>query len=142
MRQFRFSRGQGWAVRPTWEGGIMKLMAVTSAVLLVLAVQGCSAPDSDACYGLSDAEALNTVVRAYESKRPEPDMKFSKERLLGVARSGEPRSDGDSVIELWFLQDDKSVTVANIYQDCELKFTKASVDNMKYNAYPVKPPKL
>ena len=126
----------------------MKLMAVAGAGLLVIAVQGCSVPQSTECSNLSDREAMDTVVRAYNSEsttaRSGPlsaEMKFSKDRLLGVGRSG--GSSADDVTQLWFLQDDKTVTIASVYGDCGIKFSPGEkVEHMKSAAYWVAPPRV
>ena len=70
-------------------------------------------------------------------------MKLSWERLVGVGPNEQPRESGDYLTQLWFVQDDKSLTVANDFEDCELKFSPgASFDEMKNAAYRVYPPKF
>lgn len=121
----------------------MKSAAIFGLLAGAIMVQGCSASRPDACYGISDAEAFQTVARANaagaaRSGPTQADMNLNKDRLLGVGRSGGPRAGGDEVIQLWFRQDDGTITVANVYQNCDIKFSKATAEDVKNAAYPVK----
>jgi hypothetical protein len=122
----------------------MRWMAILGLLACAVLVQGCSESKPDACYGISDAEAYQMVARANASAaaRSGPAENLSKDRLLGVGRSGGPRGSGDDVIQLWFRQDDGTVIDASVYQDCEIKYSIGRSEDLKNAAYPVKPAKF
>jgi hypothetical protein len=102
---------------------------------------------SNACYGLSDRQALADVQHDFASEAsrapPAPAMKFDRSRLIGVGHEPGTRESGDYGTHLWFAQDNHSVLDAAIYEDCEIKlYPGASRADMKNAAYTPSPPKL
>lgn len=121
---------------------------VLTCLLVAASVFACSPRDSGACYGLSDSEALRNVMRDYyaepataPSGPASQQMRLSRERLIGVGRSNYAKG-RDNVIQLWFLQDDGTLTVASYFEDCDLTFSPNNTRSSMVNAaYAVKPPR-
>lgn len=139
--------GLGNADEPAWRRAVLKTWMIASASLLSAAcLSGCSLRGSNACYGLSDSEALRNVIRDYQTMSirdaRKQHMQLSNDRLIGVGRTKYPKG-SDNLIQLWFLQDDGTVTVASYYEDCDLKFSPgAPRSDMNRAAYTVQPPQL
>jgi hypothetical protein len=101
---------------------------------------------TEACYGISDREAVENIIRDYNSEplsaRSGPadvNMKLSPKRVVGIGRTGYPRGEGN-LTQVWFRQDDGTLTVTNYYEDCALKFGRAAANDISNAAYPVHAP--
>jgi hypothetical protein len=106
---------------------------------------GCSR-SATACYGLSDGEAVDKVIHDYgaepaSAKGDTAQMALSRARVLGIGRSAEAKDSGKGVTQLWFSQDDRTLTVAILMQDCALSFRpNLAPDAIKQAAYPATAP--
>jgi hypothetical protein len=99
-----------------------------------------------ACYALSDEDATAKVVAEY-AKRPATQkgdpaqMQFSDQRVAGIGRSTGDKGDGKALTQVWFTQDDHTVTVATITEACDLQFRPGlAPDALKQAAIPVHQP--
>jgi hypothetical protein len=121
----------------------MRRVLIAGVVLLGLA--GCGS--KTACYSLSDGDAVDRIMRDYDSepatqKGDPAQMKFSRTRVLGVGRDGKSKG-GGSLIQLWFAQDDHTVTVATLMENCDLSYHPGlTPDAIKDATYPAQPPKF
>lgn len=129
---------------------MLKTTAITCVSLFAAAtLSGCSRSEPSACYDLSDSEALRNVLRDYYAEPAsargdarKQHMQLSKERLIGVGRTNYPKG-SDNEIQLWFQQDDGTVTVASYFEGCDLKFSPGNPrSDMRSAAYYVAPPRL
>ena len=113
-------------------------------VAAALALAGCGS--KTACYALSDEDATHKVMAEYAklpaTQKGDPaQMQFTGERVLGVGRSGGARGSGKALTQVWFGQDDHTVTVATLTESCELQFRPGlSQDAIQQAAIPVHKP--
>lgn len=119
--------------------------------LLILGALACAAlltacGSKTACYALSDEDAALKVIGAYGrlpavSKGDSAHMHFTPERVVGVGRNRSDKGDGKGLIQVWFQQDDRTVTVATLTEPCGLTFRPGlSPDALKRAAIPVHGP--
>jgi hypothetical protein len=68
-------------------------------------------------------------------------MALSRARVLGIGRSADARDSGKALAQVWFSQDDRTLTVATLLQDCTLSFRpNLAPDAIKQAAYPAAAP--
>jgi hypothetical protein len=85
-------------------------------------LSGCSGSRS-ACAGLTDGAVVDRIVRDYAaepatSKGDPAQMQLSRARVAGIGRRSAP----GALTQVWFSQDDHTVTVATLGADCALAF--------------------
>ena len=68
-------------------------------------------------------------------------MQFSPARVVGVGRNRSDKGDGKGLTQVWFMQDDHTLTVATLSEDCRLQFRPGlDADAVKQAAIPVHQP--
>jgi hypothetical protein len=118
------------------------VFALTAPALLALAACG----SKTACYALSDEDATRKVIAEYDKlpatqKGDAAQMQLAPTRVVGVGRNRSDKGDGKGLTQVWFGQDDHTVTVATLTEDCRLQFRPGLVaDAVKQAAIPVHPP--
>jgi hypothetical protein len=120
----------------------MRNVLILSAAGLLLTACG----SKTACYALSDEDATRKVIAEYD-KRPATEkgdtaqMQLAPTRVVGVGRNRSDKGDGQGLTQVWFSQDDHTVTVATLTEDCRLEFRPGLVaDAIKQAAIPVHAP--
>ena len=93
-------------------------------VALAAALAGCG-QSKTACFGLSDADAVARVVKddaaqPASSKGDAAQTQFSQGRVVGIGRNAETKDSGKGLTQIWFSQDDHTVTVATLAADCAM----------------------
>ena len=120
--------------------------ALTSILAFgLLSMAACSGAKT-ACFALSDEDATRKVVNEYAgepaSQKGDPaQMQFSAARVIGIGRSTGVKGDGKAMTQVWFSQDDHTLTVATLTEACDLQFRPGlSQDAIKQAAIPVHAP--
>ena len=114
------------------------------AMFGALSLAGCGS--KTACYAMSDEDATQKVVAEYakqpvSTKGDPAQMQFSGSRVVGVGRSAGARGDGKALTQVWFMQDDHTLTVATLTEACDLQFRSGlAADAIKQAVIPTKPP--
>ncbi|MGZ3276875.1 MAG: hypothetical protein ACXU82_14060 [Caulobacteraceae bacterium] len=99
-----------------------------------------------ACFAMSDEDATAKVVAEFgklsAAERGDPrQMQFSATRVVGVGRNSSNKGDGKGLTQVWFTQDDHTLTVATLTEDCQLQFRPGlAADAVKQAAIPVHSP--
>jgi hypothetical protein len=120
-------------------------MRLGLAILAMAGLAACSGSKT-ACYALSDEDATQKVIVAYgrmpaTSKGDPAQMQFSPLRVAGIGRSGGTKGDGKALTQVWFTQDDKTLTVATLTEACDLQFRSGvAADAIQQAAIPVHRP--
>jgi hypothetical protein len=115
---------------------------ILSAAALALSACG----SKTACFALSDEDATRKVIAEYgklpaTAKGDPRQMQFASTRVVGVGRNRSDKGDGQGLTQVWFMQDDHTVTVATLREDCQLQFRPGlDADAIKQAAIPVHPP--
>jgi hypothetical protein len=111
---------------------------------MLLSTGACSKPF--ACYALSDEDAASKVIAEY-AKEPAAtrgdtaQMQLSPTRVTAIGRSPGAKGDGKAITQVWFTQDDHTVTVATLTERCELQFRpNLTPEAMKQAAIPIHAP--
>jgi hypothetical protein len=114
------------------------------AVVALCAVgAGCSGAKT-ACAGLSDKDAVARIARDYaaepaSTKGDPAQTQFTQGRVLGIGRSPAGTDPAQAVTQVWFAQDDHTVTVVSLSADCQhLIRPGLTPDAIKQAALPVK----
>ncbi len=114
------------------------------AILGFLLLAACG--QKSGCYGLSDAQVVDRIARDYEAlpaieKADPAQTRFSRQRVLGIGRNVARKGSGQALTQVWFAQDDHTVTVATELETCQLSLRpNLTPDAIKQAAVPVKPP--
>jgi hypothetical protein len=100
------------------------VIALAGAGACVLAA--CSGSKT-ACYALSDEDAVAHVVAQYEkepatARGDSAQMQLAAARVAGIGRSTGAKGDGKALTQVWFSQDDHTLTVATLTEACDLQF--------------------
>lgn len=119
---------------------LMKLMLLL-APSLALAECG----ESNACYGLTDSDLLQSIQRAYAGSRMTPEMarnfNLDKRRVIGVERSGSKGEDAHA--GMLFRQDDGTFLSIRLFKDCTYSASPGSrASDLKDWAYPLSAPRF
>ena len=99
-----------------------------------------------ACFAMSDEDATAKVIAEYgklsAAEKGDPrQMQFSAPRVAGVGRNASNKGDGKGLTQVWFMQDDHTLTVATLTEDCRLQFRPGlAADAAKQAAIPVHTP--
>lgn len=99
-----------------------------------------------ACFAMSDEDATAKVIAEYArlpaTEKGDPQqMQFSPARVVGVGRNRSDKGDGKGLTQVWFMQDDHTLTVATLTEDCRLQFRPGlAADAIKQAAIPVHQP--
>jgi hypothetical protein len=115
------------------------------AGLGLTSLEACSGSKT-ACFALSDEDAARKVIVAYArepaSSRGDPaQMQLNNARVVGIGRSTGTKGDGKAMTQVWFSQDDHTLTVATLTEACDLQFRPGlSADAIKQAAIPVHSP--
>jgi hypothetical protein len=113
----------------------MHILKPAVAALAALSLAACGS--KTACKGLTDL-ALVGRVAAEAQRQPAADpaeMKFGQARVRGIGRS-----EAQGVTQLWFAQDDHTLTVANLTDACQASFRPGlAPDAIQQAAYPARP---
>ena len=116
------------------------LGVLTSAALL----SACGS--KTACFAMSDEDATAKVMAEYgklsAAERGDPrQMQLGATRVVGVGRNSSNKGDGRGLTQVWFMQDDHTLTVATLTEDCQLQFRPGlAADAIKQAAIPVHQP--
>jgi len=119
--------------------------------LTILGVLGsaavlCACGSKTACYAMSDEDATAKVIAEYgklpATQKGDPkQMQFSQTRVVGVGRNRSDKGDGKGLTQVWFMQDDHTLTVATLTEDCQLQFRPGlDPDTVKQASIPVHAP--
>jgi hypothetical protein len=101
-----------------------------------------------ACYAMADEDALAKVVAEYGKLTPaekgDPkQMQFGPARVVAVGRNSSTKGDGKGLTQVWFMQDDYTLTVATLTEDCQLQFRPGlAADAVNQAAIPTHKPNL
>ena len=118
------------------------------ALMLLLAcapLAACSGSKT-ACFALSDEDATRKVIAEYgkeavSARGDTAQMQLSAARVVGIGRSSGTKGDGKAMTQVWFSQDDHTITVATLSEACDLDFRPGvSPDAIKQAAIPVHAP--
>jgi hypothetical protein len=115
-----------------------------AVVLAAAALMGCSG-NKTACASLSDKDAVARIARDYaaepaSTKGDPAQTQFTPGRVLGIGRSPAGTDPAKAVTQVWFAQDDHTVTVVSLSASCEhLVRPGLDPDAIKQAALPVKP---
>ena len=99
-----------------------------------------------ACFAMSDEDATAKVIAEYgklsaAEKGDSKQMQFTATRVVGVGRNSSNKGDGKGLTQVWFMQDDHTLTVATLTEDCQLQFRPGlAADAVKQAAIPVHTP--
>jgi hypothetical protein len=99
-----------------------------------------------ACFAMSDEDATAKVIAEYgklpATEKGDPkQMQFSATRVVGVGRNSSNKGDGKGLTQVWFMQDDHTLTVATLTEDCQLQFRPGlAADAVKQALIPVHQP--
>jgi hypothetical protein len=121
----------------------LKILGVLASAALLSA---CGS--KTACFAPSDADATAKVIAEYgklpATERGDPQqMRFSPARVAGVGRNRSAKGDGKALTQVWFMEDDHTLTVATVTEDCTLQFRPGlAADAIKQAAIPVHAPKF
>jgi hypothetical protein len=127
-------------MRAVLAGAFVIAFAVT-AVVVFARIGG----PSTACYALGDGPAVDKVIDVYNrmpatSKGDTSQTAMDRSRVLGIGRNEKSRDSGKYLTEIWFNQDDHTVTVATLSQTCELNLRPGlAAESIRDAAYPTKP---
>jgi hypothetical protein len=120
----------------------MRNAVILSAAALLLSACG----SKTACFAMSDEDATRKVIAEY-GRLPavqlgDPkQMQFATTRVVGVGRNRSDKGDGKGLTQVWFTQDDHTLTVATLTEDCQLQFRPGlAADSIKQAAIPVHAP--
>ena len=120
----------------------MRNAVILSAAGLLLAACG----SKTACFAMSDEDATHKVIAEYDrlpaTQLGDPkQMQFAATRVAGVGRNRSDKGDGKGLTQVWFTQDDHTLTVATLTEDCQLQFRPGlAADSIKQAAIPVHAP--
>ena len=120
----------------------MRNVVILSAAALVLSACG----SKTACFAMSDEDATAKVIAEYgklpATEKGDPQqMQFSSTRVAGVGRNRSDKGDGKGLTQVWFTQDDHTLTVATLTEDCQLQFRPGlAADAIKQAAIPAHAP--
>ena len=115
-------------------------------VMFVMAGLAACSGSKTACYALSDEDAANKVISEYGKKtaaeRGDPSqMRFETSRIVGVGRGPGKKGDGKALTQVWYSQDDHTLTAVTITEDCAIQFRPGLAgDAVKQAAIPTRPP--
>ena len=120
----------------------MRNALILSAAALAL----CACGSKTACFAMSDEDATRKVIAEYgklpaTAKGDPGQMQFASTRVVGVGRNRSDKGDGKGLTQVWFMQDDHTLTVATLTEDCQLQFRPGlDADAVKQAAIPVHSP--
>ncbi len=120
----------------------MRIRFLAPFALLAL----CACGSKTACFALSDEDAARKVIAEYGrlpavSKGDPTQMQLTPTRVIGVGRNRSDKGDGKGLTQVWFMQDDHTVTVATLTEACDLQFRPGlAPDAIKQAAIPVHTP--
>jgi len=124
----------------------MRIVIIGLALAGMATLGACGRPV--ACYGLSDRAAVDQIVHGYEkqpasAKGDGAQMKLHASRVVGIGRKDAPKGSGQSLIQVWFRQDDNTLTVAGLSPNCSVQFRpNLAPDAIKDAVYPTHPPQF
>jgi hypothetical protein len=101
-----------------------------------------------ACSAVSDKDAVAKVIAEVDklsaAEKGDPrQMQFSQARVVGIGRNSAAKGDGNGLTQLWFMQDDRTLTVATLTEDCQLQLRPSvAADAVTQAAIPVHTPKF
>ncbi|MEI9890332.1 MAG: hypothetical protein WDN45_06625 [Caulobacteraceae bacterium] len=114
--------------------------------VLSCAVLLCACGSKTACFAMSDEDATRKVIAEYgklsAAEKGDPrQMQFAPTRVAGVGRNRSDKGDGKGLTQVWFSQDDHTLTVATLTEDCQLQFRPGlAADAVRQAAIPVHAP--
>jgi hypothetical protein len=121
---------------------------LTILTLLASAALLSACGSKTACFALPDKDAVAKVIAEVDklspAKRGDPrQMQFSQARVVGIGRNTSNKGDGKGLTQLWFMQDDRTVTVATLTEDCQLQLRPGvAADAVTQAVIPVQKPKF
>ena len=123
---------------------MLRNLMILGALALAAMLSACGS--KTACFAMSDEDATAKVIAEYGKlpavKKGDPkQMQFSATRVVGVGRNRSDKGDGKGLTQVWFMQDDHTLTVATVTEDCRLQFRPGlAADAVKQAAIPVHAP--
>jgi hypothetical protein len=115
-------------------------------LLLAAAPLAACSGSKTACFALSDEDATRKVIAEYgkeavSARGDTTQMQLSAARVVGIGRSTGTKGDGKATTQIWFSQDDHTLTVATLSEACDLQFRPGvSPDAVKEAVVPVHAP--
>jgi hypothetical protein len=109
-----------------WQGGAaLRNLTILGVLASAALLSACGS--KTACYGLSDKDAVAKVIAEVDklsaAEKGDPrEMQFSAARVVGIGSNSSSKGDGKGMTQLWFMQDDRTLTVATLTEDCQLQF--------------------
>jgi hypothetical protein len=125
-------------------GAVLRNLTILGVLASAVLLSACGS--RTACFAMSDEDATAKVVAEYAKlpateKGDSGQMQFSPARVVGVGRNGSTKGDGKGLTQVWFMQDDHTLTVATLAEDCQLQFRPGlAPDALKQAAIPVHQP--
>jgi hypothetical protein len=122
----------------------LRNLTILGLLASVALLSGCG--PKTACFAMSDEDATAKVIAEYgklsAAEKGDPkQMQFSATRVVGVGRNSSNKGDGKGLTQVWFTQDDHTLTVATLTEDCKLQFRPGlAADAVKQAAIPVHKP--
>ena len=122
----------------------MRKLVILGVAASAALVSACGS--KTACFAMSDEDATRKVIAEYDklaaaAKGDPRQMQFSPTRVVGVGRNRSDKGDGKGLTQVWFMQDDHTVTVATVTEDCQLQFRPGlDAGAVKQAAIPVHQP--
>ena len=106
-------------------GAVLRNLSILGVLACGALLSACGS--KTACFAMSDEDATRKVIAEYDKlpgtqKGDAAQMKFSEARVVGVGRNRSEKGDGKGLTQVWFTQDDHTLTVATLTEDCQLQF--------------------
>jgi hypothetical protein len=124
---------------------VLRSLAILSVLAAAALLSACGS--KTACFAMSDEDATAKVIAEYgklsAAERGDPrQMQFAPAaRVVGVGRNSSNKGDGKGLTQVWFTQDDHTLTVATLTEDCQLQLRPGlAADAIKQAAIPVHAP--
>ena len=122
---------------------MLRKLLILGAIASAALVSACGS--KTACFALSDEDATRKVIAEYGKlaaiEQGDPKQQFSPTRVVGVGRNRSDKGDGKGLTQVWFMQDDHTLTVATLTEDCKMQLRPGLVaDAVKQAAIPVHAP--
>jgi hypothetical protein len=125
---------------------LVRNLTIPGALACAALLSACGS--KTACYALSDKDAVARVIAEVDklsaAEKGDPrQMQFSPARVVGIGRNTSAKGDGKGLTQLWFMQDDRTLTVATLTEDCQLQLRPSvAADAVTQAAIPVQKPKF
>ena len=116
----------------------MRKILIVAAAALAALLGACS---KTSCAGLSDKDLVARIAKDYasqpaSSRGDAAQKQFAERRVRGIGR-------GQGQAQVWFAQDDGTLTVASLSDGCQAQYRPGlAADSIRQAAIPTRPPKF